>query len=211
MFRDKRGTGRSCRSAPSREHRLIVGSVTSVIELRLEGTALHVLFVCTGNICRSPTAERLAQAYGDRHGVADLQVSSAGTRAVIGHEIHPDAAAVLESRGVPTSDFAARQITPKIASGADLILTMTKEHRDYVLRLVPRMLRRTFTLSEAAGLAAEFGAHDIADLAALRPRLLSHALEDVADPIGQDRDFFELICSQIAGLLPPILELGRPS
>ena len=56
---------------------------------------MHVLFVCTGNICRSPTAERLAVAYAARHGIADFTSSSAGTHAVIGHPIHPDAAAVL--------------------------------------------------------------------------------------------------------------------
>ena len=62
--------------------------------------------VCTGNICRSPTAERLAAAYAVQNGNPDITASSAGTRAVIGHPIHPDAAVVLEDAAT-LADLAA--------------------------------------------------------------------------------------------------------
>jgi protein-tyrosine phosphatase len=175
-----------------------------------EGTALHVLFVCTGNICRSPTAERLAAAYADREGIDGFAVSSAGTRAMIGHPIHPHAAAVLDDMGADSSDFAARQLTPKIASGADLVLTMTKAHREVVLQQVPRLLHRTFTVTEAARLASDFDVHGIADLAPLRSRLSTHDVEDVPDPIGQGPEYFEQTGARIAALLPPVLALCRP-
>lgn len=173
------------------------------------GVCLKVLFVCTGNICRSPTAERLAIAYSVRCGIPEFNASSAGTRAVIGHPIQPDAALVIERLGADASHFAARQLTPRIASDADLVLTMTRAHRDTLLELAPHKLHRTFTLAEAARLASDCNAQTVADLAALRPRLAAHERADVPDPIGQGAETYARIGSWIAELLPPVLELCR--
>jgi protein-tyrosine phosphatase len=172
---------------------------------------VHVLFVCTGNICRSPTGERLAAVYAAQHGIPDFIASSAGTRAVIGHAIHRDAAAVLEKLGGDTSGFAARQLKSKIASSADLIIAMTSAHRDIVLEAAPRQLSRTFTLTEAATLSSMDGAETLADLASLRRQLTASDVADILDPIGQSPEVFAAVGSQIAELLPPILELCRRS
>jgi protein-tyrosine phosphatase len=128
---------------------------------------------------------------------------------VISHPVQHDAALVLKKLGGEPSNFAARQLTSKITSDADLILTMTREHRDTVLELAPRQLHRTFTLTEAARLASEYNAQNIADLAALRPHLAAHTLPDVPDPVGQSAEFYAMVGSQIADLLPPILDLCR--
>lgn len=176
---------------------------------RTEETVLHVLFVCTGNICRSPTAERLAAALGAELGIPDFTASSAGTRAVIGYPMHPDAARVLADLGGDPSDFAARQLTAKIASGADLVLTMAREHRDAVLEQAPRQLHRTFTLNEAARLVTEFGARDVKDLSALRPQLRQDDATDIPDPIGEDSAFFDRIGFMISELVRPVIELCR--
>jgi protein-tyrosine phosphatase len=128
---------------------------------------------------------------------------------VIAHPIHPDAARMLEELGGDASNFAARQLTSRIASDADLVLTMTTGHRERVLELAPRQLHKTFALSEASRLASECNAHTIADLAALRPHLAASELQDVPDPIGQSTDFFAMVGSQIADFLSPILELCR--
>ena len=170
---------------------------------------MHILFVCTGNICRSPTGERLAAAYAAEHGMPELLASSAGTRAVIGHPVHRDAAVVLDALGGDTSGFAARQLTAKIASTADLIIAMTSAHRDIVLETTPRQLRRTFILTEASRLASMDDAGTLEDLARLRPRLGTKDKPDVPDPIGQSPEVFAAIGAQIADLLPPIMELCR--
>ena len=104
--------------------------------------------------------------------------------------MHPDAAVVLEKLGGTASNFSARQLTSRIASDADLVLTMTRAHRDAVLELAPHRLHRTFTLSEAARLVSECNARNVADLAALRPQLAAHELSDIPDPIGQDAEYF---------------------
>jgi protein-tyrosine phosphatase len=170
---------------------------------------VHVLFVCTGNICRSPTAERLATAYGARLELPGFRASSAGTRAVVADPVHPDAALVLEKLGGDASNFAARQLTARIASDADLVLTMTRAHRDAVLELAPHRLHTTFTLSEASRLVSECDARSVADLAALRPQLVVDETSDILDPIGRGPEYYSTIGSQIADLVPPILELWR--
>ena len=172
--------------------------------------ALHLLFVCTGNICRSPTAERLALAYAHRAGIPGITASSAGTRAVVGHPIHDDAANVIKKLGGDASDFAARRLTLRSAAAADLILALTTAHRDVVLELAPQKLHRTFTLTEASRMASELNANSLRDLAALRSQLSAGEITDVRDPIGQSPEVFARVGSQIAELLPPILELcGR--
>lgn len=176
----------------------------------LEEIALHVLFVCTGNICRSPTAERLTVTYAAERGISGLAVSSAGTRALIGHPIHPEAALALESLGVDSSNFVARQINQRIAADADLVLTMTRAHRDTVLEHAPHRLRRTFTLAEAARLVSDCGAQSVEDLATLRSSITADESFDISDPIGQSAEFFAAVAAQIAECLPPILDQCQP-
>lgn len=172
---------------------------------------LHILFVCTGNICRSPTGERLAAAYVSQHGISDFTTSSAGTRAVIGHPIHPDAALVLRNLGGDVAGFSARQLTAEIAWDADLVIAMTGAQRDAVLEASPRQLQRTFTLTEAAKLATLSTAHCLADLATLRTLLNASDKADIPDPIGQRHEVFASVGAQIAELLPPIMEICRRS
>ncbi|PND57725.1 low molecular weight phosphatase family protein [Mycobacterium sp. ENV421] len=170
---------------------------------------MHILFVCTGNICRSPMAERFAAAMAADAGIADFKATSAGTRAVIGHPIHTSAARIIEESGGNASNFGARQLNSKIASGADLILTMTRQHRDAVLDVAPTKLHKTFTLGEAARLVAEHDAQSVSDLPALRPHLVDRNLLDILDPIGQSDEVFAEVGAHIAGLLPPIIGLCR--
>lgn len=118
---------------------------------------------------------------------------------------------VLQELGGEATDFAARQLTAKIAAGADLVVTMTRAHRDAVLELAPHKLHKTFTLIEATRMVSELNAKTIADLSALRPELATREPADIPDPIGRDPEVFSRVGSQIAGLLPPILELLRPA
>jgi protein-tyrosine phosphatase len=129
---------------------------------------------------------------------------------VAAHPIHDKAAFVIQQLGGKTANFAARQLTAKIASDADLVLAMTRSHRDAVLELAPHQFRKTFMLSEAAQLVSKYNGQNVEHLAAFRPHLAPHLLWDIPDPLGESAKFFAMVGSQIAELLPPIVELCRP-
>lgn len=95
---------------------------------------VRILTVCTGNICRSPVAERLLQAGLDQAVPGGFVVTSAGTRALVGEPIQPPSADIVRTFGGNAEGFAARQLTSKILRGVDLVLTMTSGHRGEVLR-----------------------------------------------------------------------------
>lgn len=116
--------------------------------------------------------------------VTDVRVESAGTGALVGDGIDPKSLRLLEAHGVAVHSFSARQLSTAMVQRADLILTMTRDHRSAVLRLEPRALRRTFTLVEAAALV-DYADHAESPeaMAAQRPFVsISDARSDIADP-----------------------------
>ncbi|WP_324278579.1 hypothetical protein [Blastococcus brunescens] len=177
--------------------------------------------MCTGNICRSALAERLGRAYlnevlGDA--AAQLRLTSAGTRAVVGSGMHPHSALVLAGFGAQEGDFRAQQLTEAQPAQADLVLTMTRSHRRDVLALAPRGLGHTFTLREAAALLpllpdddppganfAERARTLVAALASARSHRQGGEDDDVRDPIGHPVDVHEEVGEAIVEALLPIL------
>ncbi|WP_373462879.1 arsenate reductase/protein-tyrosine-phosphatase family protein [Arthrobacter pascens] len=111
---------------------------------------VQILTVCTGNICRSPVAERLLHAGLDQVVPGGFVVSSAGTRAMVGDPMQPASADIVRTFGGNPDHFVARQLTGNILRGVDLVLTMTSGHRGEVLQLDASLLKRTFTIREFA-------------------------------------------------------------
>jgi len=109
----------------------------------------RVLFVCIGNVCRSPLGERLLVS---RLREEDFKVSSAGVAAMVGSPMTPEAAGHLVSYGGSAEEFLARQLIPRTVNESDLVLTATKAIRSRVLEDSPGALRRTFTVLELAAL-----------------------------------------------------------
>lgn len=110
---------------------------------------LTVLTVCTGNICRSPAVETLLRAALD----PSVTIVSAGTSAVVGAGISPPMGVLLTADGLDSAAFVARQLTPEMIRGADLVLALTVAHRAWIVDREPAAVRRTLTLRELARLS----------------------------------------------------------
>ncbi|WP_104117829.1 low molecular weight phosphatase family protein [Arthrobacter sp. B1805] len=115
-------------------------------------TPFRILAVCTGNICRSPMAERLLQSALTRIAPGEFEVSSAGTGALVGNPIDPQVAGFVRVFDADSEGFRARQLEERLLDGKDLVLTLTRDHRSRVIEMAPSLLRRTFTLREFARL-----------------------------------------------------------
>jgi protein-tyrosine phosphatase len=118
-----------------------------------------ILFVCTGNMCRSVIAERLARrGLRARLGAeaCRFRVTSAGTAALDGCPVHPYAAEALRclGAGADADGAASHAMTAADIDAADLILTAGREHRDAVLALRPAVSGHAYLLREFARLAA---------------------------------------------------------
>lgn len=107
------------------------------------------MFVCTGNTCRSVMSEGLARKILARKGVADsIKVISAGIAPVQGSPATPEAVAVMKEKGINLTHHKAQILSSELIREADLILTMTQDQKNQVLRVVPSACNRVFTLRE---------------------------------------------------------------
>lgn len=109
----------------------------------------RVLFVCIGNVCRSPVGERLLRA---RLPHDSFEVSSAGMHALVGSRMSERSAAQLVRLGGDPAGFRARQLDTQMLLESDLNLVATAELRSELLTEWPGVLRRTFTVREFAAL-----------------------------------------------------------
>ncbi|MCW2135375.1 low molecular weight phosphatase family protein [Arthrobacter sp. VKM Ac-2550] len=111
---------------------------------------IRILTICTGNVCRSPMAERLLQQKLDQVRPGVFEVRSAGIQALVNSPMDTRAAGLLNVLGGSSEGFAARQLQESHLADVDLVLAMSIEHRDRILNLMPRLLKRTFTVRELA-------------------------------------------------------------
>jgi protein arginine phosphatase len=141
----------------------------------------HVLFVCTGNICRSPLAASLLERALKERGI-DVAVSSAGTGAWDGAPASEGAYLVGLERGLDLSGHRARLLTRELVERADLILTMARHHRARVDELGGE--GRVFVLGEYAGQGGD----------------------EVSDPFGGDLGVYRDTCQELESLTAAVAD-----
>ena len=186
-----------------------------------------VLFVCTGNTCRSPMAEHMFKKMLAEYGLSErVAVRSAGLSSVTGQRISDNALKVLVRRGLQNVDrHRARRVSHDQVDRADLMLTMTMDHKREIIRRFPDALDKVYTLLEYATedvltkqlwdewqkltvetQLAHVGTSDAGgdeyvtnEARRLRLEFLEDQLPllDIPDPFGQNEDAYELTAEEL--------------
>ncbi|MCY0888690.1 MAG: low molecular weight protein arginine phosphatase [Alicyclobacillaceae bacterium] len=157
---------------------------------------MRILFVCTGNTCRSPMAEHIARHQLAERGLS-WQVASAGLHAAPGMPMSAPAVNALVRRHVVLNAHSSRPVDEEMLASADIVLTMTAAHRSEVVRRFPHMAHKVHVLGAfAAGAAPDEPLRDIRQY-------------DLADPFGFSDDRYELCAKALEGSIEQML--GRLS
>jgi protein-tyrosine-phosphatase len=145
---------------------------------------MRILFVCTGNTCRSPLAAAIARRIADERGLVDSVIESAGTSAWDGQPASDGALLVGLERRLDLNEHRSRTITPAIIDAQDLILTMGPHHRDQVEAMGGG--GKTFLLSTYA----------------------SHGADDrpVGDPFGGDLETYRTTTDELEAAIKKVID-----
>ncbi len=141
-----------------------------------------LIFVCTGNTCRSPMAEGLLRALLPID--SDWEISSAGVCAADGWPVSEHSVDALREKKIDISELTSTALTTALIKKADLIVTMTEGHRQAVLAAVPESESKVFLLKS-------FG--------------IAKCATDIYDPVGEALDVYRRVRDEIDAALPDLI------
>ena len=180
----------------------------------------QILTVCTGNICRSPLAEYYFRAALDPQ---EFSIASGGTRAVPDGRVPEQQIEIAQELGITDiGRHVAQQLSPSQIDRADLILTVSLDHRRRVVRTQPSAIRKTFTIREFARIAQEITVGDIdefqkhgmtslesgvasANILRGAAAKLSESEYNIIDPYGQPESVYRESASE---LVPAVRDIA---
>jgi len=137
-----------------------------------------VLFVCTGNLCRSPLAEAQFRAMMDEYGLTGWQIDSAGTWIENGLPGDPRTVSWAHKQGLDLSQHVTQRVSGKLLSSYDLIVVMESGHKEALRNNYPNLNGNIVGLSELSG-----------------------PFYDVPDPVSLPKDEFDAVASEVVTLV----------
>ncbi|MDD5669915.1 MAG: L-threonylcarbamoyladenylate synthase, partial [Candidatus Omnitrophica bacterium] len=171
----------------SEPYRIVREGAIPADELLSVALRKKVLFVCTGNSCRSVMAEWLFKKKLRELGRSDVDVQSAGVMPVAGMGATEATRIVLAREGIDASSHRAARITRDMLNKADLILVMERIHEENILGIAPQVKNRIFLLKEFAR--------------------MSNSDLNVPDPIGASVEFYQETLNVIKEAVSKVAEI----
>jgi protein-tyrosine phosphatase len=146
----------------------------------MAGERVRLLFVCSGNICRSPLAQVMAHA-ALHDAEIDVLVESSGTAAIEGLSAEAGARRQAESIGLSLDAHRAQPVTREMIANATLVVCVTDRHRDYLHRFFPEAKAKILSFDDVTGMG------------------------DIPDPYGGSESDYRDVREQLAKGMPKIV------
>jgi len=159
----------------------------------VSSNTFNILFVCSGNSCRTPMAEGLMKSKISVRFKSAVQVQSAGTLGINGNPATDFAIITASKLGANIPQHRSQGVTDKLVKEPDLIVAMASEHKDFLHKHYPEIRENVFLLRSFARDPEEKVNQDIAD--------------PIGGPLDQYRQCGELINSELQRILPRLNQL----
>lgn len=143
---------------------------------------MNIIFVCTGNTCRSPMAETIAKDIFEKNNI-DANVISRGLSVYMPSPASENAVKAMEKMGLSLDGFVSSPLTVEDIEDADAIITMTKDHKEALRDICARYDKELYTLGELAGTD-----------------------KDITDPFGGDEQRYDECAAQLKEYIIKIAE-----